>query len=129
MSELIILAKFSSYPHKGVVWCVAMKEVENVRKTLEDFYYGNIVPCERQMASDSELKRAADRVARYESLLIEQLDETGQTILTKLIRSQHDIDSISALENFILGFRLGVRMMVECMDEDDGDTLEVNDHS
>ena len=43
-------------------------------------------------------------------------------ILEKLIRSQHEIDSITALENFILGYRLGVRMMVECMDEDDGDT-------
>ena len=129
MSELIILPQISSYPHISVVWCVAMKEVENVRKTLEDFYYGNIVPCERQMASGSELKRAADRVARYESQLTEQLDEVGQMILTKLIRSQHDIDSITALENFVLGFRLGVRMMAECMDEDDGDTLEVNDHS
>ena len=48
-------------------------------------------------------------------------------ILTKLIRSQHDIDSITALENFILGFRLGVRMMAECMNENDGDTTEVSD--
>ena len=31
------------------------------------------------------------------------------------------IDSITALENFILGFRLGVRLMAECMDENDGD--------
>ena len=96
-----------------------------MRKTLEDFYYGNIVPCERQMVPDSELKRAVDRVARYERQLTEQLDETGQTILTKLIRSQHEIDSITALENFILGFRLGVRMMAESMDENDGSTREV----
>lgn len=99
-----------------------------MRKTLEDFYYGNIVPCERQMTPGSELKRAADRVTRYESQLMEQLDETEQTILSKLIRSQHDIDSITARENFILGFRLGVKMMTECLDENDGDTTEVSDH-
>ncbi len=99
-----------------------------MRKTLEDFYYGNIVPGERQMAPGSELKRAMDRVTRCESQLTEQLDETGQTILTKLIRSQHEIDSITALENFILGFRLGVRMMAECMDENDGNTQEVTDN-
>jgi len=92
-----------------------------MRKTLEDLYYGNITPCERQMAPDSELKRAVDRVARYESQLAEQLDEDAQTVLAKLIRSQHDIDSITACENFILGFRLGVRMMAECMDDNDGD--------
>lgn len=99
-----------------------------MRKTLEDFYYGNIVPCERQMAHGSELKRAADRIAKYEIQLTEQLDETEQTILAKLIRSQHEIDSITAVENFILGFRLGVRMMAECMDSHDGDTTEVSDY-
>ncbi len=92
-----------------------------MRKILEDLYYGNITPNEQRMTPDSELKRAVDRVAHYEGQLMEQLDETGQTILTKLIRSQHDIDSITALENFILGFRLGVRLMAECMDDNDGD--------
>ena len=92
-----------------------------MRKILEDFYYGNITPNEQQMAPDSELKRAIDRVARYESQLKEQLKENELAILEKLIRSQHEIDSITALENFILGFRLGVRLVTECMDENDGD--------
>ena len=92
-----------------------------MRKTLEDLYYGNITPNEQDMAAGSELKRAVDRVARYESQLIEQLDETEQTILTKLISSQHEIDSITARENFILGFRLGVRIMAKCLDDNDGD--------
>ena len=99
-----------------------------MRKTLEDLYYGNISPNEQQMAPDSELKKALDRVVRYENQLTELLDEDGQTILTKLIRSQHEINSITALENFILGFRLGARIMAECMDENDGDTREVTDH-
>ena len=92
-----------------------------MRNTLEDLYYGNITPGEQQMAPDSELKKAVDRVARYESQLAEQLGEDGQTILTKLIRSQHEIESITALENFILGFRLGVRLIAESMDGNDGD--------
>ena len=92
-----------------------------MRKTLEDLYYGNITPNEQDMTAGSELKRAVDRVARYESQLTEQLDETEQTILTKLISSQHEIDSITARENFILGFRLGVRIMAECLDDNDGD--------
>ena len=92
-----------------------------MRNTLEDLYYGNITPGEQQMAPDSELKKAVDRVARYESQLTEQLGEDGQTILTKLIRSQHEIESITALENFILGFRLGIRIMAESMDDNDGD--------
>ena len=91
-----------------------------MRKTLEDLYYGNITPNEQDMVPSSELKRAVDRVTLCEKQLEELLDETGQTILTRLTRSQQEIDSITALENFILGFRLGVRMMAECMDDNDG---------
>ena len=73
------------------------------------------------MVPNSELKRAADRVARFERQLMERLDEDGQTILAKLIESRDEIESITALENFIWGFRLGARIMAECMDENDGD--------
>ena len=96
-----------------------------MRKTLEDLYFGNITPNEQKMAPDSELKKAVDRVVRYENQLTELLDEDGQTILTKLIRSQHEIESITALENFILGFRLGAKITMECMDENDGDIKNV----
>ena len=92
-----------------------------MRNTLEDLYYGNITPGVQQIAPNSELKRATDRVARFEGQLTERLDEDGQTILAKHIESQHEIDSITALENFILGFRLGARIMMECMEENDGD--------
>lgn len=121
MSKLITLSKFSSYRCQPVVWYVAEKEARTVRKTLEDFYYGNITPNEQDIASNSELKRATNRVARFETQLTEQLDEVGQAVLAKLIESQQEIDSITAMENFILGFRLGVRMMAECMDDNDGD--------
>lgn len=60
-------------------------------------------------------------MARFENQLIEQLDEAGQAVLAKLIESQQEVDSIRALENFILGFRLGARIMAECMDDNDGD--------
>ena len=92
-----------------------------MRNTLEDLYYGNITPGAQQIASNSELKRALDRIVRFESQLTERLDEDGKTILAKLIESKDEAESITALENFILGFRLGARLMAECMDENDGD--------
>ena len=67
-----------------------------MRTILEDLYYGNITPCEQQMIPGSELKRAVDRVAKYENQLMEQIGETEQETLTKLIRSQHEINSITA---------------------------------
>ena len=92
-----------------------------MRNTLEDLYYGNITPGAQQIMPNSELKRATDRVTRFENQLTERLDEDGQTILAKLLESQDEVESITALENFILGFRLGVRIMAESMDENDGD--------
>ena len=100
---------------------VSLQEAMQMRKTLKDFYYGNLTPGDQDIAPNSELKRATDRVARFENQLMEQLDEAGQAVLEKLIESQHEIDSITALENFILGFRLGTQIMAECMDENDGD--------
>ena len=92
-----------------------------MRNTLEDLYYGNITPNAQDMVPNSELKRATDRVARFENQLAAQLDEAGQAVLAKLIESQQEIDSIIAMENFILGFRLGAKIVMECMDNNDGD--------
>ena len=92
-----------------------------MRNTLEDLYYGNIAPNAQDMAPNSELKRATDRVTRFENQLTERLDEAGQAVLTKLIESQQEIDSITAMENFILGFWLGAKIVMECMDTNDGD--------
>ena len=92
-----------------------------MRNTLEDLYYGNITPNAQDMVPNSELKRATDRVARFEKQLTELLDDAGQAVLAKLIESQQEIDSITALENFILGFRLGAKIVMECMDNNDGD--------
>lgn len=92
-----------------------------MRKTLEDLYYGNITPNEQRMVPGSEMAKAVTRVTSCEKQLMEQLREAEQETLTKLIRSQHEINSITATENFILGFRLGVRLMAESMDDNDGD--------
>ena len=96
-----------------------------MRNTLEDLYYGNITPGAQQIVPNSELKRATDRVARFEDQLTERLDEDGKAILAKLIESRDEIESITARENFILGFRLGTRLMAESMDENDGDIKNV----
>ncbi len=95
-----------------------------MRRILEDFYLGNIVPYDKRMAANSELRRLVKRVSDCESQLAECLNEKEQQLLDKLINAQHEIDRITALENFILGFRLGVQLMVACMDEDDGDIVD-----
>ena len=92
-----------------------------MRSTLEDLFYGNIVPNERQITANSELQRMVKRAAECERALAELLDEKGRHALTALTSAQQEINSITAIENFIMGFRLSVRLITECMDENDGD--------
>ena len=66
------------------------------------------------------MKRAAD----CETRLVEQLNDAEKQTLDTLISTQHEIDSTMAREYFVLGFRLGVRLMTECMDEDDGELTD-----
>jgi len=95
-----------------------------MRRILEDFYLGNIVPYDKRMATNSELRRLVKRVSDCETQLAEHLNKEEQRLLDTLTNAQHEIDRITALENFVLGFRLGVRLMAECMDEDDGDLVD-----
>ena len=71
---------------------------------------------------------AVNRAARCEGQLTERIGGAEQVLLSALVKAQREIDSITALENFILGFRLGIRMMAECMDNNDGEIREVTDY-
>lgn len=98
-----------------------------MRELLREFYFGNIMPCEKQMVAGSELFRATHKAAQFEHQLMDQLTENEKAILNGLVDAQHKIDSLTAMENFIYGFRLGVRLMAECMDESDGNLREVGE--
>ena len=128
MNFLITIRQPHRYLGRTMVCCVLRKGVRRMRKILEDFYFGNITPSEREMKTNSNLHRAVDRAARCEGQLAERIGKAEQVLLSELVKAQHEIDSITALENFILGFRLGVRMMAECMDNNDGDIQEVTDY-
>ena len=91
-------------------------------KFLEDFYFGRIAPWEAQVTTDSNLQCAMEDMLQYEKQLTEQLGEVERQIFDKLRNAQDKVDSIMSKENFIQGFRLGVKMMVECMSEHDDGT-------
>ena len=86
-------------------------------KTLRDLFLGNILPCERSMPSGSPIKRLRKQLAQQEEKLSESLDEEGKAQLSEILNTQLEMDSATAEENFILGFRLGVRIMAECLSE------------
>ena len=84
-----------------------------MRDTLEDFYYGNITPCDKRVKSGTPLQQALDEAEQCEECLAAQLNDEGKALLHRLTDAENESSSTIALENFILGFRLGMRLAVE----------------
>ena len=91
-----------------------------MRDTLENLYFGKITPNEQDITPGSVLADAMDRAEQCEEKLTFLLEGEEKTMLLRLLNAENEISSTLALENFILGFRLGMRLAVEAMDEDDG---------
>ena len=97
-----------------------------MRDTLENLYFGNITPNDQTIKSGTALKEAMEQSAECEEKLTALLEGKEKTLLLRLLNAENEVCSTMALENFILGFRLGVRMILEALDEDDGSLLDPN---
>ena len=84
-----------------------------MRDTLEDLYYGNITPCDKRIKSGTPLQQVLDDTEQCEERLAAQLDDEGKNLLHRLSDAENEAASTIALENFILGFRLGMRLTIE----------------
>ena len=90
------------------------------------YNFGNITPNDQIVKSGTALKKAMEQSAECEEKLTALLEDKEKAMLLRLINAENEIGSTMALENFILGFRLGVRMILEALDEDDGSLLDPN---
>ena len=68
----------------------------------------------------SDLAEAIDRAEGCEAALTARLEGEEKALLLALVNIQNEVESSLALENFILGFRLGMRLAVEGLDRADG---------
>ena len=84
-----------------------------MRNILEDLYFGKITPNEQNITPGSPLQQAMDQAEKYEEKLSALLEGEEKTMLLRLLTAENEIGSTLALENFILGFRLGMRLTVE----------------
>ena len=91
-----------------------------MRKTLENLYYGNITPCDRQVEPGSDLQRVMEKAEKCEEKLMTRLKDEEKHLLLNLVNAQDEISSTLAIEKFILGFRPGLMLAVESLDNNDG---------
>lgn len=84
-------------------------------KTLKDLYYGNLTLFDHAIPSGSPIRKLSAHLTQCETKLKERLVPEEKALLEDLLKTQQDMDGVTAEENFILGFRLGVQIMAECL--------------
>lgn len=85
-------------------------------KILEEFWYGNLHPGQRDMKPDSLMGRASRRSASCEEKLVPLLSDGAKVIFERLQANQRELLCISETEALVLGYKLGAKMTYEVMD-------------
>ena len=86
-------------------------------KILEEFWYGNIHPTERNIVSNSRVDKLLELVVKNEQQLIDLLSEQEQATFQVLRNVQDELSGVNECESFTRGFRLGARFMLEIMED------------
>ena len=84
--------------------------------TLEDLYYGNISPCERDMKCGSRMDKLVKHICKNEEGFMSTLTEQQKETFERFKDCQSEISDLTARQAFTDGFILATRIMVEVMD-------------
>ena len=86
-------------------------------KILEKLWYGNIEPTEYDTSACREYKQLLEQVCRKEEILQATLGEEQKALFIQYTDSVNQYHAITDCMLFQNSFRLGVRMMLEVMEE------------
>lgn len=91
-----------------------------MRKMLEELYYGNINPNDKQFIRGTGYDGAMHMLSENEDKLTELLEGKEKSLFLNLVNAQSLVNGTTAVESFINGFRLGARIALEIMSDEDG---------
>lgn len=80
---------------------------------IEEMYYGNITPAERNCRRTGEYAHILQLVTRNEEKLAETLTEVQKETFEKFKDGTSEISSMTEVTAFTLGFKLGLRLTAE----------------
>lgn len=82
---------------------------------LEELYYGNINPNEKLFNQSSNYGKALRTFCKNEEKLSKELLDESLNLFNSLVNAHDEITATTAIENFKLGFRLGVQMICDSL--------------
>lgn len=83
--------------------------------TIEELYYGNITPSEREYRRSSEYTHVLQLATRSEEKLIGTLTEAQKETFGKFKDNTSELNSMTEVAAFALGFKLGLRLTAEAL--------------
>ena len=83
--------------------------------TLEEFYFGNIIPHENPIIKGSDYDVANRLVARHDEALTATLTEQQKEIFLKFKDNYLELLTLGERDAFIRGFSLGISIAVEAL--------------
>lgn len=82
---------------------------------LEELWYGNISPCERDFKKGSKYSELLGYIVRHEEDLQKRLNDEEKEILEKFTEYTNEMYGIAEREAFASGFVFGARIIIEVM--------------
>ena len=81
----------------------------------------------KKFVINSEFDKALKTLFRSEKELRNVLDENGNKTLIELMKAHNELLAFTGLENFKIGFRLGVKMICACLVDENGVFNDITD--
>lgn len=88
-------------------------------KVIKELWLGSLRPSEQKLSPESELYKLTERLARREEALLPLLSDTARKVYKELRENQSELSSLNVFHAFATGFKLGVKMMHEVMEDND----------
>ena len=86
-----------------------------MRSIIEELYYGNIVPSERDMVKGGEYAYLLQLLSRNSTELEDTLTEAQKEVFEKYNDCHVEISDANEVAAFTLGFKIGLRLATEAM--------------
>ena len=86
-----------------------------MRNIIEELYYGNITPCDRDIVRGGSYSHLLNLLTRNEDDLMQTLTQSQQETFEKFKDCSSELGDANELTAFTIGFKLGMRLALEAM--------------
>ena len=86
-----------------------------MRNIIEELYYGNVTPCDRDIVKGGTYSHLLHLVTRNEDELMQTLTQAQQETFEKFKDCASELNDVNEVTSFTLVFKLGMRLALEAM--------------